>query len=679
MSNRPSNNTARGFFRLFCVISTCFIVSFSVIFSLPRPTKAAGSFEYLGHGSITTFGNAVGQQTVNVPDVNSGDLLIAQFSFTAEVESGFNRIPESTESVPAGWSLIGRNIGDSTANDNAEIWLYYRIADGTEGSGAIWEFDDDTIDGQAVIHRFSGEFDINPVTASNFTNETVDHASLASSGLDLPQSNEVVLMFGATFTYPGFSATAPEGFTELYDDESDSAITYTGAAMAVKQFNASGDTGSFTMTTQGIGGKYGSNVAAISLGVQANTPPTMTHDFYDVKYADSVTDMELNVWYPAGWDGQTAIPWVIYLHGHYSVAPLHDALDAVSLAQPAIDRGFVLVSATSANPSLGSWLNSTHLSEVKARAKNLYPGLEGYLPSLVGFSMGGGAVGVEMRDRPQEYSSFAASAGTFDLTNWTAADGWLTGAENRAYNSPAYYTSAFPQYYIGDVDLHGRKIMLAHGVNDSNVPNAISDELVSALPPSAIEAYYEPNYAHQDLLLTTYENELLTFFTNSAIRVTHTITSSVVVNGSISPIGDSQVNHGSNQQYVITPAQGYHVDDVKIDGISVGRVSSYNFSNIVEDHTIIAEFTIDPEVPPRTSIPSSTESSNNSLSIVEDNETSPSLTQSDDGNLYEEPEKDLPKSDDQGLLWYVAVGTASTVVVGSGVGIVAWRRLSWPR
>src|SRR2546428_8837213 len=34
----------------------------------------------------------------------------------------------------------------------------------------------------------------------------------------------------------------------------------------------------------------------------------------------------------------------------------------------------------------------------------------------------------------------------------------------------------------------------------------------------------------------------------------------------------------------------YHILDVKVDGVSVGAVASYNFSNVTADHTIEATF-----------------------------------------------------------------------------------------
>jgi len=65
-------------------------------------------------------------------------------------------------------------------------------------------------------------------------------------------------------------------------------------------------------------------------------------------------------------------------------------------------------------------------------------------------------------------------------------------------------------------------------------------------------------------------------------------------NGTIVPSGAVSVNHGSDQTFTITPDPNYHIDDVLVEGISVGAISSYAFENVTEeDHTISATFAID--------------------------------------------------------------------------------------
>jgi hypothetical protein len=72
----------------------------------------------------------------------------------------------------------------------------------------------------------------------------------------------------------------------------------------------------------------------------------------------------------------------------------------------------------------------------------------------------------------------------------------------------------------------------------------------------------------------------------------YTITASAGTGGSVSPSGATTVNSGGSQTYTITPATGYQIAGVTVDGTSVGAVSTYTFSNVTANHTISATFTI---------------------------------------------------------------------------------------
>jgi len=75
-----------------------------------------------------------------------------------------------------------------------------------------------------------------------------------------------------------------------------------------------------------------------------------------------------------------------------------------------------------------------------------------------------------------------------------------------------------------------------------------------------------------------------------------TITASAGANGSIAPNGSTTVSYGGSQGYTITPDAGYHVLDVLVDGPSVGAVTSYTFTNVQANHTIVASFAANPPV-----------------------------------------------------------------------------------
>ncbi|MBQ3750965.1 MAG: fibronectin type III domain-containing protein, partial [Bacteroidales bacterium] len=54
--------------------------------------------------------------------------------------------------------------------------------------------------------------------------------------------------------------------------------------------------------------------------------------------------------------------------------------------------------------------------------------------------------------------------------------------------------------------------------------------------------------------------------------------------------GQNTVDYGENAAYTITPSAGYLIDNVLVDGMSVGAVSSYIFHNVTANHTISATF-----------------------------------------------------------------------------------------
>jgi len=70
----------------------------------------------------------------------------------------------------------------------------------------------------------------------------------------------------------------------------------------------------------------------------------------------------------------------------------------------------------------------------------------------------------------------------------------------------------------------------------------------------------------------------------------YTITTSVTGNGSISPSGSITVSSGANKTFYIMAATNNKIVDVKVDGISIGAVTSYRFTSVKANHTISATF-----------------------------------------------------------------------------------------
>ncbi len=60
--------------------------------------------------------------------------------------------------------------------------------------------------------------------------------------------------------------------------------------------------------------------------------------------------------------------------------------------------------------------------------------------------------------------------------------------------------------------------------------------------------------------------------------------------GGIVPSGDNYVSEGGTVVYHIVPLSGYRILAVAVDGVNVGAVSSYSFTNVQGAHTIAASF-----------------------------------------------------------------------------------------
>ena len=68
------------------------------------------------------------------------------------------------------------------------------------------------------------------------------------------------------------------------------------------------------------------------------------------------------------------------------------------------------------------------------------------------------------------------------------------------------------------------------------------------------------------------------------------ITASAGENGTINPIGTISVPIGNNKRFDISSYNGYSVEDVLVDYVSVGPVTQYVFKEVTEPHTISVTF-----------------------------------------------------------------------------------------
>ena len=70
----------------------------------------------------------------------------------------------------------------------------------------------------------------------------------------------------------------------------------------------------------------------------------------------------------------------------------------------------------------------------------------------------------------------------------------------------------------------------------------------------------------------------------------HTITATAGANGSIAPSGALEVTEGESKTFTITADEGYEIATIKVDGVDVAVETSYTFTNVTADHTIVVIF-----------------------------------------------------------------------------------------
>ncbi len=108
----------------------------------------------------------------------------------------------------------------------------------------------------------------------------------------------------------------------------------------------------------------------------------------------------------------------------------------------------------------------------------------------------------------------------------------------------------------------------------------VSDILVDGVSVGADTSYTFSNVTSDHTITVSFATTI------------HTITASASSGGTITPAGPVSVLQGSSQIFTITPSAGYQIASVTVDGVSVGKVSTYSFSNVTAPHTISASFSV---------------------------------------------------------------------------------------
>lgn len=140
------------------------------------------------------------------------------------------------------------------------------------------------------------------------------------------------------------------------------------------------------------------------------------------------------------------------------------------------------------------------------------------------------------------------------------------------------YVSSGSKISISSVS--GAKIYYTTDGSEPTASSSVYSSPITVNGPMTIKAMAQANGYKQSLAASA----------SYVIGSVYTINASAGANGSISPSGSSNVIQTGSKTFTIIPASGFKVEDVLVDGSSVGAVTSYTFSNVTGNHTISASF-----------------------------------------------------------------------------------------
>ncbi len=205
--------------------------------------------------------------------------------------------------------------------------------------------------------------------------------------------------------------------------------------------------------------------------------------------------------------------------------------------------------------------------------------ISGTTPQTVDYNTSGTAV-TAVPNTGYHFVSWSDGVLTASRTDANVTDN-VTVTANFAIDT---YTIAASAGVGGSISPSG-SVSVNHGADQAFTIAAsahyqIADVLVDGVSQGAISSYTFTNVTANGHTIAA-----------SFAPITYTITASAGSNGSISPNGAVTVNEAANQTFDITPDTGFSILDVLVDGVTVGPVSTYTFTNVAAAHTIAASFT----------------------------------------------------------------------------------------
>lgn len=208
------------------------------------------------------------------------------------------------------------------------------------------------------------------------------------------------------------------------------------------------------------------------------------------------------------------------------------------------------------------------------------------------------------------------NAGTYTVGYQVTQEGYdtVTGTATIKINPAAPTITLADQSVKHDGNTHPMSGAKVTGVNGESFKGSVTytyytdgqcTQGETKTPPSAVGTYYVRasiaaggNYtaAVSNTAKLTIEKSASTGTTKPAGNNTgtsatgYTITASAGAGGSITQSGKVSVQSGKSASFTVVANKDYEVEDVKVDGKSIGSVGVYTFTNVKANHTIEATF-----------------------------------------------------------------------------------------